>query len=351
MDVPAAAALERDVLRLAVRSLGEFVAAPARSKQALFADWLAALCARLGADGGVAAECDAKAPSVGPLRVFAACGDAAQRGACGDDLPRTAPVLAEALRTLAPAHAGAKDDTPARLAFPLWAGGEPLGAVLLEKRVGAFAEYAPAALAPLSTAGGELLLGYLQAGLRLRAESDLVRSQRHLRRGAALDGLTGLANRASSQRALEDAAARSHAAGLPLAVVVFDVDEAKQLADRLGGIAFDEAIALTARALHDSLRPSDWSGRWGIDAFVVALLGCDAESAAVVAERVRLRLEGSSLPLRSEAEVALTVSAGVAGTGLSRESGAQIAARALRALDEAKRAGRNRVCVSRPARA
>jgi PleD family two-component response regulator len=65
---------------------------------------------------------------------------------------------------------------------------------------------------------------------------------------------------------------------------------------------------------------------------------------------VRLRIEGASHVARSGAEIALTLSAGVAANGLEREPGTQLLARALRALDEAKRAGRNRVCVSRPAR-
>jgi diguanylate cyclase (GGDEF)-like protein len=99
------------------------------------------------------------------------------------------------------------------------------------------------------------------------------------------------------------------------------------------------------------VRPSDWSGRWGIDSFVIALLGCDADGAALVAERLRLRVEGAAFATRIGAEIALTVSAGVASTGLAREESAVLVARAFRALDEAKRAGRNRVCVSRPARA
>jgi diguanylate cyclase (GGDEF)-like protein len=346
-----AAEHERDALRLAARALGEFATGPARARHELFAELLGELCAQLGASAGIAAERVAPARGTGGLRVLAVAGGAAGHCARGDELPRSRAALERALTTLAPAHEPADAEAAALLALPLCARGELLGAIALERSAGEFTASDGEALEPFAAACGELLLGYARAGLRARAEDDLVRAQRHLWRSAALDGLTGLANRVSSQRALEDAAARSHSAGLPLAVIALDIDDAKQLADRIGAAAFDEALARAARTLHETLRPADWRGRWGIDSFVVTLLGCDADAAAVVAERIRLRIEGASFAVWGGAEIALTVSAGVAGTGLAREAGAEITARALRALDEAKRAGRNRVCVSRPARA
>jgi diguanylate cyclase (GGDEF)-like protein len=235
--------------------------------------------------------------------------------------------------------------------LPLHARGELLGLLVLERASAAFSAEECAALGSFAAACGELLLGYSLARLRARAQDDLLRSQQHLRRSASLDGLTGLATRAATQRALEDALARSHAAGMPLALIAVDVDEAKAHAERLGAAAFDVTLARTARVIQDALRPTDWSGRWGIDAFLLMLLGCDASSAALVAERIRLRIEGAALSTSDGSEVAFTASAGVASTGLAREATAQLTARAIAALEQAKRAGRNRVCVSRPARA
>lgn len=350
MDAPDFdAVLERDALQLAVRALAELAAGPARARRELQADLLDALTQRLGASGGLVAE--RLAPGSPRLRVAAAAGDAARRYGRDDDLPLETPSLAQALAQGGPACGPAGEGTPAQLALPLCARGERLGAILVERSAGEFPEREARALASFAAAAGELLLGFERAGQRARAEEDLARSQRHLRRSAALDGLTGLATRAASQAALEDAAARSHAAGLPLAVIAFDVDAAKSIAELAGAEGFDEAIALAARTLRDTVRPSDWCGRWGIDGFLVTLLACDAECAALVAERVRLRIEGAASHVTaSGAEIALTVSAGVAALGLEREAGAQLGARALRALDEAKRAGRNRVCVARPAR-
>ncbi len=350
-SLASAAALERDVLRIAVRALAELATGPARARHDLFSQLLCELAARLECDASVAAEHVAPSRGAGGLRVIATHGDAVSRHARGDELPATRSALERALATRRPAHEPASGDAAALLALPLCVRGELLGALAIERRAGAFADGDCAALAAFADACGELLLGYTRAGLRARAEDDLLRSQRHLRRSATLDGLTGLANRACSQRALEDAAMRSHAAGLPLAVISVDVDHAKSLADRIGAAGFDEALARTARTLHDTVRPSDWTGRYSLDGFVIALVGCDADSAAVVAERVRLRIEGSSFQVWGGVEVALTVSAGVASTGLAEEPGSTLLARAQGALEEAKRAGRNRVSVSRPARA
>jgi diguanylate cyclase (GGDEF)-like protein len=343
-DLSSDAALERNALRLAARALGELAAGPARPKHALVANVLEQLCELAAWRGAAVAERIPTSRNAAALRVLAAWGEANTAYARGAELAPESATLAEALRARVPVCEGA------RLLLPLCAHGEWVGALVATARGDAEAARSVAALAPFADALGALLLGFERSAVRARAEEDLLRSQRHLRRGAALDGLTGLATRVASQRGIDDAVARSHAAGLPLSVIVLDIDHAKPLADRVGTAGFDEALARTARTVHDTVRPSDWTGRWGIDAFVVVLLGCDAESASLVAERIRLRVEGATFSVWGGAEVALTVSAGVACTQLALEETAVLTARAQRAVEEAKSAGRNRVCVSRPAR-
>lgn len=342
--------LERDALRIAARALGELATGPARPQREVIAEVLAQLCARLGAGGALAAERISPARTHAALRVLALHGAPREELALGAELPMSSAALRSALEARRPQQSPAGAEPHAVLALPLLARGELLGVIALERAGADFAPGVAEALAPFAEALGELLLGYERAALRVRAQEDLVRAQKHLRRSAALDGLTGLASKAATLRALEDAAARSHRAGLPLALIAVDVDHAKPLADRLGAAGFDEVLARTARTLHDTVRPHDWTGRWGIDSFVIALLGCEAEAAAVVAERIRLRVEGTTHTVRGGAEAALTISAGVASTGLLREESGELVARSFRALEEAKRAGRNRVCVLRPAR-
>jgi diguanylate cyclase (GGDEF)-like protein len=327
------ATLERDALRIAVRALGELAAGPARAKHDAIASVLSEVATLADCSCGVIAERIATARSGSALRVLATCGDARAQLAHGEEFARAAFSSERAL------------------VLALETRGELLGELALVACSPASADAAQRALRSFAEACAELLLGYERAALRARAEEDLLRSQRHLRRGAALDGLTGLATQAASRRALEDAVARSHGAGLPLSLIIVDIDHAKLLAGRVGPAGFDEALARVARVVHDTVRPADWTGRWGVDTFVVALLGCDAEAAHVIAERIRLRVEGASFPVWGGSEVTLSVSAGVAGTGPTREASDSLLARALRATEEAKSAGRNRVCVSRPARA
>ncbi len=355
-------ALERAALRLALRALGEFVSAPVRSKPALFESLLAELLALAGCESAFAAERVVSAGGASALRVIAAVATAARAGSAparGIDLQGDLGVIADALRSATAAFTNAPTDAPFpnapalanALALPLVTQSGVGGVLALENRAAGWDDAMAQAFRAIGEAGGDLLLGFQRAAARARAEEDLFRSQQHLRRAATLDGLTGLANRASTLRALDDAATRSHAAGLPVAVLFADLDHAKRLSDRVGGPGFDEVLKRAARVLRETLRPTDWLGRWGVDAFVALLLGCDADLGAMVAERIRLRIEGATFPVWGGADVLLTASAGVASSQLAAEDGAALAARAAGAAEEAKRAGRNRVCVSRPARA
>lgn len=352
-------ALGAAALRLAVAVLSEFALGPMRSKPALCESALRELAALADCELALVAELPGR--GAGALRLVASA-QSATGGllvpARGEEIGNELSVIAEALRSRVPAYTNEAESAAfaggasiARaLALPLLAQGELLGVVLAAGRARAWDEEAARALAPVADALAHLLLGFRRAAARARAEEDLVRSLRHLKRGAALDGLTGLPSRAATANAIEDSARRAGAAGLPLAVLVLDLDHAKELAGRIGPAGFDEVLKQAARMLHEALRPTDWTGRWGVDAFAVALLGCDLELAAMVAERIRLRVEGASLAVWGSPDVSVTLSAGVASSELAPEAGPALAARAMRALEEAKRAGRNRVCVSRPAR-
>jgi diguanylate cyclase (GGDEF)-like protein len=344
---------------LALRALGEFALGPTRSKPALFESVLGELAALAGCGLALVAELPAR--GLGGLRVAARVQSAVAGlplPARGAEIASEAGVIGEALCSRAPVFSNASEsclfaggaELAGTLAMPLVAQGELLGALLLADRAGGWDDECAQTLEPIAGALAHLALGFRRAAARARAEEDLLRSLRHLKRGAALDGLTGLAGRASTLGAIEEAARRTGAAGLPLALVVLDLDHAKQLSGRIGAASFDEVLKGVARTLHEALRPTDWTGRWGDDAFAVALLGCDLELAAMVAERVRLRVEGASFAIWGSTGVSVTLSAGVASSELAPEEGAALAARAMRALEEAKRAGRNRVSVSRPAR-
>ncbi|MGH9485774.1 MAG: GGDEF domain-containing protein, partial [Terriglobales bacterium] len=173
------------------------------------------------------------------------------------------------------------------------------------------------------------------------------RLRNQLEQQARTDVLTGLLNR----RALELNAQRELAASrrehTPLAVLAMDLDHFKSLNDTYGHAAGDYALAAAARLLSQCLRNSDHLARLGGEEFVAILPARDAERAAIVAERLRSRLQQLRVDYDGHA-LALTVSIGIATAGPG-DNWPGLLQRADVALYEAKRAGRNCIRAAAPA--
>jgi diguanylate cyclase (GGDEF)-like protein len=150
---------------------------------------------------------------------------------------------------------------------------------------------------------------------------------------ARTDMLTGLLNRRAFEDRFEQEFARATRHGLPLSLLLVDVDNLKELNDRAGHRAGDMALQETASALRKGSRISDICARWGGDEFVVLAPGTGRSDAVQLAERIRPDA-GSGRP------DGLTVSIGVAtldpgrpdGTPYALMSGADAALYAAKAL-------------------
>ena len=133
---------------------------------------------------------------------------------------------------------------------------------------------------------------------RLAAAHDEIRAQlavlEHLRAeleaAAQRDPLTGLLNRRGLDDAFERESTRCERAGVPLTVIVIDVDAFKDVNDAHGHLVGDAAIAAIADALRDTVRGTDPIARFGGDEFVIVLPEHDVRAAADVMERVRVAL-------------------------------------------------------------
>jgi diguanylate cyclase (GGDEF)-like protein len=182
----------------------------------------------------------------------------------------------------------------------------------------------------------------LLAGVLVRGRE----SRRQLRVDAAIDGLTSVRNRRSAQaglhRLLDDDAARPGG----VAVLMIDADHFKQVNDRFGHAAGDEALRSVAATIRRCLRSCDIVGRWGGEEFLVALPGTDEAGAEAVAERIRLAVIEDVVDCDGQV-VPLTVSIGLA-VALPGESLASLVAAADTALYRAKDDGRNRVRINEP---
>ena len=169
-------------------------------------------------------------------------------------------------------------------------------------------------------------------------------SQQELAKAASLDYLTGICNR----RAIEDLASRSiHAArrhGIPLAMMIVDVDHFKRINDEFGHQGGDAALIETVKRIRDSLRSEDLVGRLGGEEFVAVMPNTDAQSALAAAERMRSAF--AELPMRiGEGDITITVSVGVAVLDANDQQYTHLLRRADRAMYAAKAAGRNKVML------
>ncbi|GMV01754.1 MAG: GGDEF domain-containing protein [Burkholderiaceae bacterium] len=189
---------------------------------------------------------------------------------------------------------------------------------------------------------------FTQAGERARQlEEEVSRLETELSSASVqvnTDHLTGLLNRRGLERSFAELAARCRADGRPLSLAMIDVDNFKRLNDVLGHQAGDDALRHLARVTRSRLRSEDLGARYGGEEFVVVLPGVIEEQAAEAVHRIQRALT-TDVFTHDGQWVAITFSAGVAqvqGAGTLEE----VAARADQAMYEAKRTGRNRVCIA-----
>jgi diguanylate cyclase (GGDEF)-like protein len=161
-----------------------------------------------------------------------------------------------------------------------------------------------------------------------------------VRRQAVTDELTDLANRRRFMEALRQEVARSDRFGTSLALVLFDLDDFKQINDNCGHQVGDAVLRQAAQVIRERVRETDLAGRVGGEEFAVLLAGTDLEGASVFAENLRRALTaGVSV---AEAPGPVTASFGVAAHRPGQPE-ADLVGVADRALYRAKAEGKDRV--------
>ncbi|MDQ3914688.1 MAG: sensor domain-containing diguanylate cyclase [Actinomycetota bacterium] len=231
--------------------------------------------------------------------------------------PSDDPVLAELLpnpRTL--------------LVTPLVADGNPLGILVVETRRRSHRLERRV----LSTIGQFTS----HAALALRNAWLL----EEIRRMADTDGLTGLSNRRSLERALDREVSRAARTGDQLALVLLDIDHFKELNDRHGHQAGDDVLRSAGAALTAACRDFDTAARYGGEEFVVLLPGCGPGEAVAATERLRAAIASAG------GGVPVTASAGVATLPHNALDAAGLVRAADEALYRSKRRGRDVATLS-----
>ncbi len=198
-------------------------------------------------------------------------------------------------------------------------------------------------LLPVGTALESLLLTLALAD-RIKVinqeRQELVRSQRRYQELSVTDGLTGLHNLRYLKSKLTSEMEHARRLEQPLSLIMLDLDDFKAYNDAHGHVEGDRLLLGVARVLRRAVREGDVACRYGGEEFTVLLPGTTQEAALQVAERIRRGVEQLALWPRSEHEVRVTVSQGVAQLSADEDAQALIH-RADLALYQAKRQGKN----------
>ena len=162
---------------------------------------------------------------------------------------------------------------------------------------------------------------------------------------ATLDSLTGIFNR----RILIDLSVRALALSRrkvrPMALLMLDLDEFKQVNDRFGHQAGDQVLVAFVKCVQSQLRPQDVLGRYGGEEFCVVLPETDAAGAEALAGRIRLAVEQCRVAITAAA-ISVTTSIGIAiADGQFDLSIDDLLSAADSALYQAKADGRNRIVI------
>jgi diguanylate cyclase (GGDEF)-like protein len=166
-----------------------------------------------------------------------------------------------------------------------------------------------------------------------------------LEKHAKTDFLTGLSNRRHFMEVAEQEVRRAIRFKNPISVLMVDLDNFKRVNDMHGHISGDNVLKQFAAACRLTFREIDIIGRIGGEEFAILLPETSRNEAIEAAERLRLKVEKTKVPIDQGLAIELTVSIGVASLSSESDSLDLLLGQADTALYTAKNTGRNRVKV------
>ncbi|HET8732723.1 MAG TPA: diguanylate cyclase, partial [Anaeromyxobacteraceae bacterium] len=212
--------------------------------------------------------------------------------------------------------------------FPLQSGGQTLGTLVVGSRRAGVLD--GDASRQLEVIGMQVADALVRARLFEQTE-----------RLASTDGLTGLHNHRTFQARLDEQLRQARRYSKKLSVVICDVDRFKSVNDTHGHPVGDLVLRGLARVLAAEARETDLVARYGGEEFALVMPETDGEGAQVIAERIRVRLEGTTFPTEA-GPLRVTLSLGIATFPDDGTEKAKLVEVADGCLYQAKRSGRNR---------
>jgi two-component system, cell cycle response regulator len=170
--------------------------------------------------------------------------------------------------------------------------------------------------------------------------------QQQMYEAALRDGLTRVYNKKFFLDRLETEFAYAKRHRTMLSLVMFDVDHFKKINDSYGHLAGDAVLVRLAGITQAMVRTEDVLARYGGEEFAVICRGIPLLNAGILGERLRGAVEQAAFDFQ-ERRLPVTISVGVASLPEAPAgTPSELVAHADAALYDAKKTGRNRVCIS-----
>jgi len=227
--------------------------------------------------------------------------------------------------------------TPSFLSVPLKKSDRIIGVVNVADKING-QSFTDEDLGLLQAIGSFITMAMERSDLHVRAEE--------LKEISITDPMTGLLNRRYFQERLTEEIERTRRHGLPICLILIDIDDFKKINDQYGHLIGDEVLKDVSKVIRNTIRTIDVASRFGGEEFTVILPHTSKEDATLIAQRLcELISKGGELQKKIQGMQKLTVSIGLASFPQDAESVNELIDSADQALYQAKHSGKNRVVV------
>jgi len=200
-------------------------------------------------------------------------------------------------------------------------------------------------IAPIKDAEGNIV-GAIELFTDNKATVEAQRKMQDLEKMALLDPLTQLGNRRHSEMHVQSSLDEMRRYGWPFGILFMDVDGFKKINDVHGHDVGDRTLKMVAATMSNSLRSSDFLGRWGGDEFLAIVVNVSNDRLLAIGNKLRALVEHSTIVIdRTLERVTVSVGATAANEDDTMDT---LLKRADNLMYRSKASGGNLVTIDHP---